>query len=66
MKLKIIYPELMAQMARLGVNQTKLAKVLGIGKSAMHHKIYGLRQFKAEEMIKISEYLNKSIDELFR
>lgn len=66
MKLKIIYPELMAQMARKGVNQTNLAKMLGIGKSAMHHKIYGLRQFKAEEMIKISEYLNKSIDELFR
>lgn len=66
MEYKIIYPELMAEMARKGITQSKLARVIGIGRSAMHHKIYGIRQFKAEEMIKISEYLNKSIDELFR
>ena len=66
MKLKIVYPELMAEMARKGITQSRLAKATGMGKSSLHHKIYGLRQFKAEEMIKISEYLNKSIDELFR
>ena len=43
-----------------GVTQTQLAQVLGRDKSAVTNMLRGKRQLKAQEVVKIAEYLNIS------
>lgn len=43
-----------------GVTQTQLARVLGRDKSAITNLLQGKRQLKAEEVIKIAQFMNIS------
>lgn len=47
-----------------GLTALKVAEYLSIGDTAYYNKITGYRRFSVEEVIKLSELLNVSIDEL--
>lgn len=48
-----------------GITQEKLAEVLGISEDAYGLKERGKVQFKADEMFIISDYFDKTIEDIF-
>lgn len=48
-----------------GLYQKDVAKYLGITGEVYSHKERGIRQFTADEMFKISDLFNKTLDEIF-
>lgn len=66
-KTKDIYPNLRIEMARSGLNKTKMAKGLGVSTAVFASRIKGERPFSFEEAVAIKELLGveMSIEELF-
>jgi predicted transcriptional regulator len=65
-----MYPELIKLMAYKHVNQTDLAKILGIAQQSVSCKMSGKTDFKRSEMIKLKEYFSDvcpsiTMDKLF-
>ena len=58
-------PNLMAEMARLGVTRKALAELLGISERTAGEKLRGEADFKISEMFKIKMRLGKTLDYLF-
>jgi len=48
-----------------GINQSELAKRLGINACSVSLKITGKRQFTLSEILKIMEILDKTFEEIF-
>lgn len=49
---------LRGKMAERGVNQTELAKAIGISMNSMSRKLSGKREFQLSEAVAISKYLH--------
>ena len=60
-----MYPNLLAEMARLKITQKELAAVLNITENTIGAKIRGEKDFKFGEMVVIRGIFGKSLDYLF-
>lgn len=59
------YPNLKAEMARRGYSYEDLGKLLGIGGSAISHKMTGRNGFDLEEAKILCKHFKMSFEELF-
>lgn len=62
---EVIYPNLVAEMARRGITQTTIAKLLGVGKSTVSRKFSGQNDWTISEVEILCEYFNKDYYQLF-
>lgn len=53
-----------AEMARLGVSQSKLAASLGISQSSLSKRLQGHTPFSIDELVTISKALDIALDRL--
>ena len=63
---KILYPELVGEMARHGDTQISLAKLIGITNSSVCRRFKGKTDWKNSEIDKICEHYGKNYNELFK
>ena len=63
---KILYPGLVAEMARRGESQNTLAELLGTTYSAIHRRMTGETDWTISEIDKVCEYYKKDFYELFK
>lgn len=63
---KIIYPELVGEMAKHGDTQKSLSKIIGVAHSSVCRKLAGKNEWTISEIDKICEYYNKNYYELFK
>ncbi len=54
---KVLYPNLVAEMARQGLTVTKLAKMLGMSRTNLYNKLYGIINFTLKDITAIQEIL---------
>lgn len=54
---KVLYPNLMAEMARLGLTITSLADKLGMSRTNLYNKLYGVTNFTLKDITAIQEVL---------
>lgn len=59
------FPELEAEIRRQGYTQYKLAEIVGMTATQMSCRLNGKIDFSLTEVIKISNVLNRKIEELF-
>lgn len=64
MKTKIKYPNIAAEMGRCRYTQKELATRLGISNTCLHYRLYGIVEWKLDEMIKLSNIFGKDINYL--
>lgn len=62
---KALFPNLIAEMARIGINKSELAQIIGISVSSIYSKLNGKTNFTLEDMEKISARFQMSLDYLF-
>ena len=63
---KLLLQEKLVQIRKeTGVNQSDLAKLLGISKNSYSLKEQGKTDFKISEMFKIANHFKKSISDIF-
>lgn len=66
------YPNLQAEIARLGITVVSLADALGISRQALYNKLRGTTDFTLTELRLIQDYLSKeagggfALDYLFK
>jgi transcriptional regulator with XRE-family HTH domain len=60
------YPNLKLQIFKTGIHQNRLAKLLGIGETALSKIIHGYREPSDDERKKLSDYLAADPDWLFQ
>ena len=63
---KILYPELVGEMAKRGESQNTLAELLGTTYWAIHRRMLGVTEWTMSEIDKVCEYYGKSYDDLFK
>lgn len=63
---KVLYPELVGEMAKRGETQKSLAKVLETTPSAVWRRLTGRTEWTIGEVDKICEYFGKDYYELFK
>lgn len=56
------FPNLNAELARIGMSNEKLGEIIGANTASVHRKLYGITEFKLCELVAIQEYLNKKSD----
>ena len=61
MRLKC-YPNLRAELARRGMTQADIGKILGLGASAVSERFCGKRDFKFGEMVKLAKFFDVSLE----
>jgi transcriptional regulator with XRE-family HTH domain len=61
-----MYPNLKLQIFKAGIHQNRLARVLGIGETALSKIINGYREPSEIERQKLSEYLSADPEWLFQ
>lgn len=54
---KVLYPNLVAEMARRGLTITKLAKLLNMSRVNLYNKLYGITNFTLKDITAIQEIL---------
>jgi len=61
------YPNLRAEMSRIGIKQIDIAKLLGVGEATISNKMKGKSKFDINEafLIKKTFFPNLSLDYLF-
>ena len=57
----VLYPNLVAELARHGITITNLAERLGMSRNNLYNKLYGVTNFTLKDLIAIQEVL-KSVD----
>ena len=62
---KPIYPNLEAEIARQGYNKKSFSKVIGMTPNQLSNRLDGEIDFRLEEVLVISDVLNKDIRYLF-
>ncbi len=60
------FKNLAAEMQRMGITQVKLAEELGLSKLQIHYRLYGVTEWKMEEIWKILEIFNNDFEYLFK
>jgi len=63
---KVVYPELVVEMARHGEYRKDLAKLLGITNGSITGRLSGKTQWTIGEIEKICEHYGKDFYELFK
>lgn len=63
---KVLFPELIAEMARHGDNQRTLAKLLGISHGSVCRRLSGKSEWTISEVDIICKHYNKDYYELFK
>jgi hypothetical protein len=63
---KIVYPNLVAEMARHGHNQKTIGKLIGRSDGNVSTRFLGKKDWTISEIEKICELYNKSYEELFK
>ena len=63
---KVIYPGLVAEMAKRGETQEVLSKLLGLRRETISRKFSGKFEWTISEIDKICEYYQKDYYELFK
>ena len=63
---KVLYPELVGEMAKHGDTQRTLAPLLGITYSSVCRRITGRTEWSKSEIDKLCEYYKKNYYELFK
>ena len=56
------FPNLNAELARIGMSNEKLGEIMGTNTASVHRKLYGITEFKLSELVSIQEYLNEKSD----
>lgn len=64
--MKVLYPNLRAEMARKGMTQTDLGRILNISTVAVHMRLSGQIQWRIEEIGKVLDFFGKDFDYLFK
>lgn len=59
------YPNLRAEMARRGYTNAELGKILGVGESAISHKLHGRNSFDIKEVRILCDHFKMTFEELF-
>lgn len=62
----VVYPELMAEMARNGHTQGTLAELLNLPQSGISARLNGKIEFSKSEIDKICAFYNRTYEELFK
>lgn len=62
---KVLYPGLVAEMARRGEDQRAISKLLGISRPNISKRFTGKTEWSISEIEKICKYYNKNYYELF-
>lgn len=62
----IVYPNIEARRADLGVSKSRMAEKLGIAQQTLENKLDGTSEFSAREVRTLSLWWNTSADELLR
>lgn len=57
-------PELRASIARVGVSNRELAKILGLSEQSFYNKIQGETEFKGSEIKRLATALHLSMEEV--
>lgn len=57
---RVIYPNLVAELARNGITITYLAKELNISRAALYKKLYGYTAFTLKDITTIQEIIKAS------
>lgn len=60
------YPNLLAEMARMGVTAAALGELLNISLSAVYRRLNGLTEWSKSEIDTICDHFGKDYDYLFR
>jgi predicted transcriptional regulator len=63
---KILYPELLGEMAKHGDTQKSLAKLLGITYSSVSRRLSGKSEWSISEIDILCEHYDKNYYELFK
>jgi predicted transcriptional regulator len=63
---KILYPELLGEMAKHGDTQKSLAKLLGITYSSVSRRLSGKSEWSISEIDILCEHYGKNYYELFK
>ena len=63
---KVIYPGLVAEMAKRGETQEVLSKLLGLRRESISRRMTGKLEWSISEIDKICEYYKKDYYELFK
>ena len=63
---KVIYPGLVAEMAKRGETQEVLSKLLGLRRESISRRMTGKLEWSISEIEKICEYYEKDYYELFK
>ena len=63
---KVIYPGLVAEMAKRGETQEVLSKLLGLRRESISRRMTGKLEWSISEIEKICEYYKKDYYELFK
>ena len=65
--MKVIkYPNLVAEMAKHGDNQTTISKLLGKSIPSVSKRFSGVMKWNIDEINKVCDYYGKSYEELFK
>lgn len=56
---KVVYPNLVAELARQGITLANLAEKLGLSQRSVYNKINGDNEFTLAEVCKVQELLNE-------
>lgn len=63
---KVLFPDLVGEMAKNGETQKSLAKLLGITYSSVCRRLSGKSEWTISDIDKICEHYNKNYYELFK
>ena len=63
---KVLFPELVGEMAKRGDTQKTLAQVLGLSRMTMYNKFSGKKEWKISEIEAICDYYKRDFHELFK
>lgn len=62
---EILFPNILAELARNGINQTQYGEYIGLSQSSVSDRLIGNVEFDLYEIKKTCELLNKPFDYLF-
>lgn len=61
----VLYPNLIAELARGGVTITRLAKSLNLSRNALYRKLDGTTTFTLKDMVAIQNFFNDEVGGAF-
>lgn len=54
---KVLYPNLLAELARQSISVAKLAELLGMSRTNLYNKLYGITNFTLKDITAIQDIL---------